>query len=109
MSTRRLRQPPPFVDDRALTDDERAALDALLPKDRQTGDTRVDVIASADAMRDLRRAAEESTGQMLTLLYALYRDTRSWPRVSKLTGIPLPTLNQWKRKAKVAETVDTVA
>lgn len=75
-----------------LTDDERAALDELVPRDQQSGDVAADLAAAG---REAMRRREENTRLGGAVLAALYRDTQSWRTLSYLTGIPVTTARRW--------------
>lgn len=76
----------------ALTADERAALNDLLPPERQTGDLHDDLVAAAkEAMR--RRERNSTVGGHV--LAALHRDVGSWRVVAYATGIPFVTARRW--------------
>lgn len=75
-----------------LTAAERAALDALVPIDAQTGEVADDL---KEAAREAWRRRQENTTLGGAVLAALYRDARSWRTVSYLTGIPVTTARRW--------------
>lgn len=75
-----------------LTPDERAALDALLPRDQQTGDLTQDLAGAA--MESMRRRGL-NTDQGGAVIAALHRRVRSWSKVVHLTGIPQRTARRW--------------
>jgi hypothetical protein len=77
-----------------LTDDERRALDALVPRDQQTGDLATDLAAAAQ--ESMRRRVENSIagGHAIN---ALYRTLGSWRRLQAATGIPVRTARRWAK------------
>jgi hypothetical protein len=83
-----------------LSDDERAALDALLPGERQSGDLRSDLAA---AIRESWRRREENTRLGAAVIAALYRDARSWRIVEYLTGVPRMTARRWATPPREAD------
>lgn len=76
----------------ALTDDERAALNVLVPRDQQTGDLVADLTSAA---QEAWRRRQENTALGGAVLAALYRDAQSWRTVSYITGIPTTTARRW--------------
>lgn len=75
-----------------LTDDERRALDHLVPLERQTGDLVADLTAAA---KEALRRREANTMDGGAVLGALHRDAGSWRRVGAITGIPFTTAQRW--------------
>lgn len=75
-----------------LAPDERAALDALVPREQQTGDLTQDLAAAA--MESMRRRGLNSQ-QGGAVIAALHHRVRSWSKVVHLTGIPLATARRW--------------
>jgi hypothetical protein len=91
-----------------LTAAERAALDALVPSDQQTGDARADLLA---AIAETWRRREENTRLGAAVIAALHRDAGSWRTVEYLTGIPRMTARRWAvppEKAQQPPTEPTV-
>lgn len=87
----------------ALTDDERAALNALVPPERQTGDLAEDLAAAA---RESWSRRGENTRLGGAVLAALYRRTRSWRTVGYVTGIPWATARRWSTPPEQADPGD---
>jgi hypothetical protein len=76
----------------SLSSQERAALDALVPPEQQTGDVRDDLIA---AVRESWRRREENTKLGAAVLGALYRSAQSWRTIEFITGVPRTTARRW--------------
>lgn len=83
-----------------MTAEERAALDALVPPDQQTGDLRIDLVA---AIRETWRRREENTRLGAAVIRALHRDAKSWSTVQYLTGIPRMTARRWATPPAIAD------
>lgn len=83
-----------------LTPDERAALDALVPPEEQTGKLHEDLVAAARV--SWQRRVENSTlgGHVIA---ALHRDTKSWRIVEYATGIPSATARRWATPPQPAD------
>lgn len=75
-----------------MNDEERAALDALVPPDQRTDDMRADLVA---AIRETWRRREENTRLGAAVIRALHRDAKSWRTVEYLTGVPRMTARRW--------------
>jgi hypothetical protein len=90
--------PPRFVDDRELTAAERRGLDALLPPDRQTGDSRRDLIEAAQVVSRRMHQHDVDVTYLGAIFNALYRDVRSWRRIGKLTGFAFTSCRYWATK-----------
>lgn len=88
------------LDDVQLTDDERAALDALIPRDQQTGNVRDDLIA---ASREAWRRRQENTRLGGAVLGALHRGVRSWRIVEFATDIPATSARRWATPPEVSD------
>jgi hypothetical protein len=102
--------PPRFVDDRELTGAERDGLDALLPPEEQTGDSRRDLVEAAQVVSRRMRQHELDTAYVGAVYNALYRDVQSWRRIAKMTGTSFTTARYWATKWRsehADETVDT--
>lgn len=101
--------PPRFVDERELTEVERRSLDALLPPEEQTGDSRRDLVEAAHAMIRRMNQHEADTMHAGAIFNALYRDIRSWRRIQALTGIPFTTARYWRGRwrSELPEDVDS--
>lgn len=87
-----------------LTPDERAALDALVPPDQQTGKLHDDLVAAARTTWKRRVENSELGGKILG---ALHRDVQSWRIVEYATGIPAATARRWAAPPKPAPTPPT--
>jgi hypothetical protein len=83
-----------------MTDEERAALDALVPPDQQSGDPRADLVA---AIRETWRRREENTRLGAAVIRALHRDAGSWRTVEYLTGVPRMTARRWATPPEEAD------
>jgi hypothetical protein len=90
--------PPRFVDDRELTDAEQRGLDALLPREVQTGDSRRDLVEAAHVVSRRMRQHELDVAYVGAVFNALYRDVRSWRRIQTLTGVAFTTARYWAMK-----------
>jgi hypothetical protein len=101
--------PPRFVDDRELTDAERHGLDALLPREEQTGDSRRDLITAAHVVLLRMRQHEVDVENVGAVFNALYRDVRSWRRIHKLTGAHYTTARYWAVKWRNEQPSDDAA
>jgi hypothetical protein len=77
-----------------LTDDERAAITALLG-DRATGRVRDDLVAAIEEIKAIRR---ENSRRGALVLNALRRDSGSWGTVGYLTGLSRQTAQRWGNK-----------
>src|SRR4051794_3629731 len=88
-----------------LTDDERRALDALVPPDLQTGDVEADLVAAA---REAVRRRRQNTLDGGAVLRVLHRGTPSWRRVAtKVGGMSYVTFRRWGVAAdEAAEAAD---
>jgi hypothetical protein len=75
-----------------LTEDQRAALRALVPDDQRTGDLREDLVAAAKEVMERRRTNTRLGGAVLG---ALREQGLSWRQIDKLTGIPWSTARRW--------------
>jgi hypothetical protein len=75
-----------------MSDDERAALDELVPPDRQTGDIVRDIRAG---MAETMRRRDHNTDVGGRIFAAAYRLFGSWDKVSEESGIPKPTVYRW--------------
>ena len=85
-----------------LSEDERAALDALLG-DAATGDQHADLVAAC--RETMRRRADNSRlgGHVIA---ALYRSVNSWRIVEYATGIPASTARTWATPPEQAPSTD---
>jgi hypothetical protein len=83
-----------------MTPDERAALDALVPREQQTGNVRDDLVAAA---REAWRRREENTRLGAAVIGALHRDAQSWRVVEYSTGIPRMTARRWATPPQQAD------
>lgn len=83
-----------------LSDTERAALDALVPPDQQSGDLGDDLAAAA---REAWRRRHENTENGAHVLAALYRRAGSWRTVSYVTKIPRMTAARWATPPEQAD------
>lgn len=100
--------PPCFVDERALTAEERRGLDGLVPPKEQTGDTRIDLIAAMYVVDRRMRQHEKDIILAGAVANALYRDVGSWRRLQDLTGVSFTTARQWVSRWRAeTERVDT--
>ena len=75
-----------------LSPDERAALDELLPADRQTGDLVADLAAASQVAMERRVTNSDRGGAVIG---ALHREIQSWRQLEVLTGIPQATARRW--------------
>jgi hypothetical protein len=82
-----------------LTPEERAALDALVPPDQQSGDLHEDLVTAARVTWKRRVENSELGGKILG---ALHRDVQSWRIVEYATGIPSATARRWAAPPKPA-------
>jgi carboxylesterase type B len=82
-----------------LTPEERAALDALVPPDQQTGQLHDDLVAAARVTWTRRVENSELGGKVIG---ALHRDVKSWRIVEYATGIPSATARRWAAPPKLA-------
>lgn len=82
-----------------LTPDERAALDALVPPEQQTGRLHDDLVAAARVTWTRRLENSELGGKVIG---ALHRDVKSWRIVEYATGIPSATARRWAAPPKPA-------
>lgn len=82
-----------------LSPDERAALDALVPPDQQTGKLHDDLVTAARTTWKRRVENSELGGKILG---ALHRDVQSWRIVEYATGIPAATARRWATPPKPA-------
>ena len=87
-----------------LSSAEREALDRLVPRERQTGDLRADLISAA---REAKRRREQNTVDGGHVIAALYRDTRSWRTLAWVTDIPVSTARRWGLPPEETETPET--
>ena len=78
-----------------LSSAEREALDRLLPRDRQTGDLKVDLIAAG---QETKRRREQNSIDGGHVFAALHRLTKSWAIVAFLVDLPKSTVINWFRK-----------
>ena len=93
-----------------LSSAEREALDRLLPRERQTGDLVVDLVA---ATQEAWRRRQQNTQDGGHVIAALYRDTKSWRTLSYLTKytdtdgrvnrIPPTTARRWSLEPGTAD------
>ena len=101
--------PPEFVDERELTTEERQCLNELLPPEKQTGDTRADLVAATHVMVMHMRQHELDMLNVGAVFNALYRDVRSWRRIQAMTGIPFTSARQWVARWRAEEASGTDA
>ncbi len=85
---------------RNLSAEERAALDALIPPDQQTGDLQADLVA---ATKESWRRREENTRNGAAVIAALHRAVGSWRIVEFATGVPRMTARRWATPPKDAD------
>ena len=83
-----------------LSTTERAALDALIPPDQQTGDLATDLAAAG---REAWRRRHENTVNGGHVLAALYRLAGTWRTVGFVTGIPWMTARRWSTPPESAD------
>jgi len=86
--------------DSDLTDDEREALNALVPRRQQTGDLTADLTAAA---RESMRRRQENSRLGGAVIRALHRRVRSWRLLELATGIPTRTARRWAEPPPSAE------
>ena len=75
-----------------MSAEERAALDDLVPPDRQTGDIVQDVRAG---MAETMRRREHNTEVGGRIFAVAYRVFGSWDKVAEEAGVPKPTVYLW--------------
>jgi hypothetical protein len=78
-----------------LTDEVRAAIDELVPPERQTGVPRHDLTAASDELIERRR---KNTELGRTVYDALHEDSGSWTTVAYLCGLKRSTVQRWGKK-----------
>ena len=76
----------------ALNEDERAALDRVVPPKQQAGDVIADLVKAA---KEVWRRRQQNTVDGGFLLAALHRDAGSWRTIEYVTGIPFSTARRW--------------
>lgn len=74
-----------------LSPEGRAALNALLPPDQQTGDLRADLRA---AFAESRRRHEEDTESRGRIVAELHAELQSWTQTAKDLHEPITTLRR---------------
>jgi hypothetical protein len=77
-----------------LSETERAALDELLPSERQTGNIADDLTTAA---REAWRRRQENTRLGGAVLGALQRDAGSWRAAAWAAGMSVRTARRWSR------------
>lgn len=82
-----------------LTPEGRAALNALLPPDLQTGDLRADLRAAFAESRRRREANSENGGRIIAEMHA---ELQSWDLTAEELGEPITTLRRWSEPYRQA-------
>jgi hypothetical protein len=83
------------MDEGDLTDDQRAALDALIPPELRTGDLKGDLVAGAKEVWDRRQTNTVLGGRIFAAMRAM---GLSWRQIDELTGIPWSTARRWHER-----------
>jgi hypothetical protein len=82
-----------------LSPEGRAALNALLPPDQQTGDLRTDLRAAFAESRRRREENSENGGRIIAELHA---ELQSWELTAEELDEPITTLRRWSQPYRQA-------
>jgi hypothetical protein len=83
-----------------LSSARREALDHLVPRERQTGDLKKDLVAAGEETKRRREQNTEDGGHVFQALYEL---TGSWAIVAYLVDLPKSTVYNWSKRLGEAD------